>query len=136
MKINFSKTKDWFFYWIAVGIGTFILFFIVSSVWIGFGVKERCLLAQGRYGGDCVEALSKHIEDENNPYGERNSAIWALGQLGDERALPTLDKYYTGDIPDREPWNEVISQYELSKAIKLSKGSFNITHLVWSYHLP
>jgi hypothetical protein len=136
MKINFKNTKDWLFYWAVVGAGFFVLFFLVSSTWIGYSVREKCLLAQGRYGGDCVEALMAHLEDESNPYGERNSAIWALGQLGDVRAVPTLRKYYTGNIPDRESWNGTISQYELKKAIKLAEGSLNVTAFVWRYDLP
>ena len=89
------------------------------------------MLAQGRYKGDCVDALIAHLEDEDNPYGERNHAIWALGQLGDNKALSVLEKYYTGNIPDKEPWNETISQYELKKAINLTSGGFNITAFVW-----
>ena len=131
MKINKKNTRDWIFYWIVVGGGIFVLLFLVTSTWIGFGVKERCMLAQGRYGGGCVDALISHFEDENNPYGERNSAIWALGQLGDEKAIPVLENYYTGNIPDREPWNEMISQYELKKAINLTRGGFNITAFIW-----
>jgi hypothetical protein len=56
----------------------------------------------------------------------RNSAIWALGQLGDGRALPALERYYMGIIPDREPFDEMISQYELNKALHLAKGGTNI----------
>lgn len=116
-----------------VGAGTFVLFFLITSAWIGYGVREDCKLARGRYGEEleCVDALMAHLEDESNPYGERNSAIWALGQLGDSKALPVLESYYTGDIPDREPWNEVISQYELKKAINLASGGFNATAIVW-----
>jgi hypothetical protein len=136
MKINLKKTKDWFFYWVVVGFGLSVLFLLITSVWIGFSVKEKCVLAQGRYGGDCVGALSDHLEDENNPYGERNDAIWALGQLGDGRALLILEKYYTGVIPDREPWDETISQYELKKAIDLTRGGFNITSYIWRYNFP
>jgi hypothetical protein len=136
MKLNTKNTKNWFMYWAVVGVGLFVLFFLVTSTWIGFSVREKCMLSQGRYGGDCVEALSAHLDDENNPYGERNDAIWALGQLGDGRALPVLEKYYTGNIPDREPWNKTISQYELKKAINLSGGGFNITAIVWRCGLP
>ena len=131
MKLNLIKTKAWLLYWFVVGIGLAVLFLLVTSTWIGFSVKEKCMLAQGRYGGDCVDALGKHLDDSDNPFGERNDAIWALGQLGDNRALPMLEKYYTGDIPDREHWDETISQYELKKAINLAKGGFNITAGIW-----
>ena len=131
MKINKKNTRDWLFYWIIVGGGIFVLLFLVTSTWIGFGVQEKCMLAQGRYGGDCVDALISHLEDENNPIGERNHAIWALGQLGNTKALPVLEKYYTGNIPEREPWNETLSQYELQKATNLVSGGFNITAFIW-----
>src|SRR3972149_8151924 len=123
--INKNAVLEWLWYWALIGAGTFVLFFLISSTWIGYTVREKCLLAQGRYQGDCVETLIAHLQDANNPIGERNSAIWALGQLGDTRALPVLESYYTGNIPNREPWDKTISQYELKKAIKLASGSLN-----------
>jgi hypothetical protein len=114
-----------------IGSGVVGFMFLITCSWIGLSVKEKCKVAQEHYSGDCVEALSEVLGDENNSYGERNDAIWALGQLGDARALPVLREYYTGEIPDREPWNGVISQYELKKAIKLAEGGFNATHWVW-----
>ncbi|MFC1649896.1 HEAT repeat domain-containing protein [Patescibacteria group bacterium] len=124
-----------------IGISLFTFMFVITSTWIGFEVEQDCAIAIDRYGGNspqanesgragCTEALIAHLEDESNSYKSRNSAIWGLGQVGDEKALPTLEKYYTGNIPDREPINEVISQYELSKAINLCSGGFNITKLV------
>jgi len=53
--------------------------------------------------------------------------------LGDSRALPTLQKYYTGNIPNREPLDGVISQYELKKAINLTSGGVNLTAIFWRY---
>lgn len=123
--------KNWMLYWITVGAGTLVLFYLVTSVWIGQSVHEKCAQAEARYDGDCVSAMSQFLDDEGNPVGERNDMIWALGQMGDARALPTLEKYYTGEIPDQEPWNSVISQYELKKALKLARGSFNATAWVW-----
>ena len=127
---------------VSLGVILFIAFFIFTSILIGKSVKENCREAQSKYQADlptqagCVEVLIAQLEDENSPYRDRNSAIWVLGQLGDSRALSTLEKYYTGDIPDREPWNEMISQYELKKAINLVSGSFNATHFVWRHDLP
>jgi hypothetical protein len=54
-----------------------------------------------------------------------------LGEFGGSRALPVLQKYYTGNIPDREPLDEMISQYELKKAIELASGGPNITAWLW-----
>lgn len=128
---HLEKLKQWFLYWLALGIGFFVLVFLVSCAWIAVDVKERCMMAQSRYEGDCVEALIQVVDGDINSYQERNNAIWALGQLGDERAKEVLEKYYTGNIPEREPYDQGISQYELKKAIKLVNGGTNITHFIW-----
>ena len=117
-------------YGLLVVVSIFTFIFIVTCNLIGFDVSQRCQIAQDRYEGDCVEALISYLNDEKNSYQSRNSAIWALGQLGDERALPALKNLFTGDIPEKEPLNKNISQYELKKAINLSSGGFNITKLV------
>lgn len=122
-----------FLYSFLLGIGFFILVFLITSISIGKEVNRRCELAQSQYGGDCVEALMQTLEDDKKFFRERNHAIWSLGQLGDERAIPVLEKYYTGNIPDREPYDDGLSQYEMKKALKLLNGGFNITHLLWNY---
>jgi hypothetical protein len=131
-----EKLKEWCLYWLVVGTGTFILVFLVTCTWIGVDVKEQCKIAKGKYEGDCVEALAQVLDDEENSLRERNMATWALGQLGDERALEMLKKYYTGNIPDREPYDKTLSQYELKKAIKLIESGLNLTAFVWRYNLP
>lgn len=118
-------------YLMIVGLSIILLFFVVATTWIGSDVKSQCQSAKAKYGGDCVEALVSTLKDDANSYRSRNSAIWALGQIGDNRALATLEDYYTGQIPEREPLNEVVSQYELQKAIKLVKGGNNITAVFW-----
>lgn len=110
-----------------------ILFFITTSYIIGRDVKRLCLEAKKDYGGSCTNALIGLVKDEKKNFGKRNSAIWALGQLGDSRALPILQSLYTGHITPREPWNETISQYELKKAINLTSGGLNITAWVWRW---
>lgn len=116
----------------GIGVSIFLLFFVVSVTWIGYSVKQKCQDASHEYDEpDCVTALSELVADDSRGYRARNSAIWALGQLGDSRALPVLEKYYTGNTPDREPLNESISQYELKKAIKLTSGGTNLTAIFW-----
>lgn len=109
----------------------FLLFFFITCSWIGYEVKRQCQTATNQYSGECVESLIKLLNDDHQGFRARNDAIWALGQLGDERALSTLENYYTGDIPDREPLNEVISQYELKKAVNLTSGGINIGAFIW-----
>lgn len=118
-------------YIVGVGILFFFFVFLITCTQIGYDVKKRCELAESRYGGECIDALMNQVADESSQYG-KNDAIWALGQLGDKKALPFLEKYNTGEkFPDHEPWNEGISQYELRKAIKLIESGFNISAFVW-----
>lgn len=117
----------------AVGLCIFLLFFVIAVTWIGFDVKTQCRQAMGEYAGDCVEALAALLQDEGRGYRVRNDAIWALGQLGDSRALPALAGLYTGVIPPREPLDAGISQYELRKAIDLVNGGANPLALLWRH---
>lgn len=117
----------------VIGVSIVVLFFVITCTWIGYDVKDKCQDAKHQYGGKCTDALVSLLNDDTRGFRDRNDAIWALGQLGDENALPVLQSYYTGDIPDREPLDIVISQYELKKAINLTSGGKNITAIFWRY---
>ena len=130
------KTKlftEKLFYVVAVGISIFLLFFIIACSWIGYEVKDQCQEAKIEYNGNCVESLIKLLDDKNQGFRARNDAVWALGQLGDSRALPVLQSYYTGNIPKRESLDRGISQYELKKAIDLAGGGLNISAFCWRF---
>ena len=77
MKIKNVKQK--LFYVGAVGVGVFLLFFVISCTWIGYEVKRQCYEAKQEYGGDCVEALIALLNDENKGFRARNDAVWTLG---------------------------------------------------------
>ncbi|MFC1653835.1 HEAT repeat domain-containing protein [Patescibacteria group bacterium] len=113
------------------GLGFLTGTFLITSVWIGNDVKIQCKSSEVEYGGDCVERLMVLVSDEERSFRDRNTAIWALGQLGDEKAKPTLESLYTGEIPEREPQDEMISQHELKKALNLVSGGLNITRFIW-----
>ncbi len=115
----------------SITVLVFGLIFLASCFYIGQNVQATCDSAQELYDGDCVHSLISVLHNEEASFSDRNSAIWALGQLGDEIALPTLESYFT-EVPEtREPLNEMISQYELSKAIKLTSGGCNLCAWVW-----
>lgn len=121
-------------YLLAIAFSTFCLLLMIIGVWIGHEVNRLCQEGKWEYHQtNCVNALIMILDDERQGYRTRNQAIWALGQLGDQRALMTLQKYYTAQIPDREPLDEMISQYELQKAIKLVQGSPNLLALLWRF---
>jgi len=115
----------------AIGTSIGLLFFVIGCTWIGYEAKNNCKEAQAKYGGNCTQALSARLNDPTQSFKSRNDAIWSLGQWGDPDALPVLQSLYTGDIPNREPYNQVISQYELKKAIKLCHGGTNLTAIFW-----
>jgi len=120
-------------YGFLVLAGSFVLFFMTTCAWIGFSVKEKCKTAREQYGGSCVEALMLYLEDEaGHSLVERNGVVWALGQIGDERALPLLKKYYTGEECQHDKF---LCQWELEKAIKLTEGGFNATAWMWKNNL-
>ncbi len=134
MKINLKTFKQKISYLSAIGLSIFLIFFFIGGVWIGHEVKRLCQEAKWGYQKtDCVEALINTLEDENQGCRTRNHAIWALGQLGDSRALRILQKHYTGNIPNREPLDETISQYELKKAINLTSGGVNLAAWTWRW---
>lgn len=122
-------------YLAILGLSLFVMLFVVSSTWIGYTVKNMCLAAEDAYGGDCVEALSTQLRDESLDYGTRNTTTWALGEIGDQRALPVLENLFTGRVSVRESWEGELSQYELQKAIRLIKSGFNLTHWAWRFSL-
>jgi len=129
-KKQFCLSKN-FLIVVFAGVGLFLIFFLSTSLYIGHGVKNVCIERTTEYKKDCVDSLIDLLNDESKNFGEKNTAIWALGQIGDKKALTPLLSLYTGIIPDKEPWDGTISQYELKKAINLLSGSVNISALVW-----
>jgi len=116
MKKRFSrKTMGIIFVLIVVFLITGGI--VVSFVRIYTEVKITCLKAQKEYKTDCVGSLIQILESDQTTMRERNTAIWALGQLADKQALSVLQRYYTGNRSSREPLDITISQYELNKAI-------------------
>ena len=86
-------------------------------------------MATQKYPGDKVEALMMFAETKEYGYNARlysanNHVFWALGQLGDKRALPFLKKLVTGEPCDHET---NLCQGEIKEAIqKLEGNKFNL----------
>jgi len=94
-----------------------LVFVIYTFSIIYHGVKTACLKAQNEYQEDCIDSLIKYVQSDEHSFKERNTAIWALGQLADKKALPLLQSLYTGEDSVKDPLNKAVSQYELKKAI-------------------
>jgi hypothetical protein len=104
--------------------------FVFLSLWIGAGVEATSRLAMEQRPGDRVAALLAYVEDTGHPLKDRNRAVWALGQLGDRRALAVLRKHHTGGPCDHR---SALCQRELAKGIRLLDGRLNATAVVWRH---
>jgi len=121
-----------------VGISAFVLIAVSTLIcgaelMIGSGVRGFSRLAQERFPGDRVQALVAVVDCESCDLSDRNHAVWALGQLADQRALPVLERYYTGEKCDHL---HKICQYELKKALRLVRSGYNSEAFLWRWMLP
>lgn len=92
---------------------------LVGSSWlIASGVHAATEAALRDHPGDRVLALVAYVDSPTHTLRERNRAVWALGRVGDPRALPILEKHFTRGNCDHA---RRLCQYELSKAIKLCR---------------
>ena len=74
---------------IRVSVMLFIVLFLLLSadaLIIGSGVRRYSRMAQAHFAGDRVDALIAIVECEGCDMHNRDDAVWALGQLGDQRA--------------------------------------------------
>jgi len=108
------------------------IFYAITCNMIFQDVKSICINAQHQYNGTPVQALVELLNDDDQGFESKNKAVWALGQIGDAGALPTLKKLETG-IPCEKPCpkHKYICQYELAKAIEGCSGGFSLTR--WMY---
>ncbi|MHC4440605.1 MAG: HEAT repeat domain-containing protein [Planctomycetota bacterium] len=121
---RFSKVKKVIVYGTLPCLAFLLVAFVLICFSIRSGVKEISAEATQLYPGDRIEALISYVQSENKSLRQRNLAVWALGQIGDERALGVLTASYTGGPCDHD---SLLCQGELQKAIKLCEGGFNAT---------
>lgn len=101
-----------------------------TSLLIGHQVGDRVDAAQEIHGGAPIPALLSVAGDEEASLRERDGAVWALGQLGAEEALPLLRSLHTGEPCDHE---KGLCQEGLAKAIGLCEGGANLGAVVWRH---
>ena len=107
---------------------------IVLSLLVELHVKKMCEMATQKYPGDKVEALMMSVETEEygydtHRYKMNNHIFWALGQLGDKRALPFLRDLLTHEPCDHET---NLCQGEIQDSIqKLERDEFNLPEFLW-----
>jgi hypothetical protein len=119
-----AKVKKVIFYGSSICFAFLFVVYLWACFDIRFSVKNISAEATQQYPGDRIEALISYVQSEDHSLRKRNLAVWAIGQIGDKRALPVLTQFYTGGPCDH---NHYLCQHELQKAIKLCQGSFNAT---------
>ena len=131
--MRLTATRRWrsWSYRGLLGVGVLgTLAFLTISWQIGSGVHAAGTMAVREYGGDRVSALIAYADSPSHSLRDRNRAVWALGHIGDPRALPFLEKQYTGKPCDHD---RMLCQRELETAIRLCRGGVNLPALVWRH---
>ncbi|MBN2040625.1 MAG: hypothetical protein JW864_11305 [Spirochaetes bacterium] len=100
---------------------------IVINIWIGYTVEKNIAVAQKMYPGTDEDALIAFLLDEKNTTNDRTHiAVWTLGQIQSQKALPVLYKLYKNDPEGKTCYgrhDSVLCQYEIHKAIEAIEGS-------------
>lgn len=113
---------------IAIVVG----FFAVLFLWTGATVKGNISTAQEKYGGSPEAALISYLMDERNSAEDRSHiAIWTLGQIHSDTALPMLRKLYKNDpqgVTCHEKHDSLLCQYEIRKAIDAIENKPRFSH--------
>jgi hypothetical protein len=105
-----------------------ILGFLAIWIWIDFDVKKNINIAKEKYPGTAEDALIAYLLDPTNSPNDRSSvAIWTLGQIHSEKALPILKELYKNDPEGKTCHGKheyVLCQYEIYKAIKAEESNW------------
>jgi hypothetical protein len=109
---------------LRIGIGLtilFVCFFLAMRIWIGHDIKGRITIAKQQYPGTAEDALLAYLSDTtHSPRDRTDVAIWTLGQIRSEKALPVLYKLYKNDPEGKTckgRHDTVLCQYGIHKAI-------------------
>ena len=115
---------------LLAAVGMLFIAYTVVSLLIGQQVRSAIAAAQAHQGGEPVAALLAVVRSSEASVDERNRAIWALGQMGANEAIPELRALVTGEECDHQ---RAVCQRELRKAIALCSGGTNVGAVVWRH---
>ncbi len=110
-------------------VWTIAAVFIVVSVvafsglygWIQWDAHQKAKAVWATYpqAANEVDALILQMQSESESIKDRNMAVWTLGRLRADAALPIMQSYYTGSECEHDA---CLCQHELGKAIKRCGG--------------
>lgn len=116
-----------------VVLGSLSLIFVLTVsilfvfyFWIRHDLKENIEIAKQHYPGKAEDALIAYLRDENNSPRDRSGiAVWSLGQLKSQKALPVLYSFYKDDPEGktcRGHHDSMVCQRGIHSAIKTIEG--------------
>lgn len=99
--------------------------YIAIYFWIDSDVKKNIAVAKEKYPGKAEDALIAYLLDTTNTTHDRTHiAVWTLGQIKSEKAIPVLTTLYKND-PEGKTCKEnhrySLCQYEIYKALNASQ---------------
>jgi hypothetical protein len=110
----------------------FVVGFIGLYGWIEFSVRENISTAKSKYPGNAEEVLIAFLLDNtNSPHDRTHIAIWTLGQIQSEKAVPVLEQLYKNDPEGKTckgHHDEMLCQYEIYKALKAAEINWMPLH--------
>jgi hypothetical protein len=99
--------------------------YIAIYFWIDSDVKKNIAIAKEKYPGKAEDALIAYLLDTTNtPYDRSHLAVWTLGQIESEKAIPVLTSLYKNDPEGKTckgNHSVVLCQYEIYKALNASQ---------------
>lgn len=105
---------------------------LAINIWIGHSVKDNIKIAQEQYQENAEDALIAFLLDEQKPMKDRtHQAIWTLGQIRSEKALPILNNLYQDDPKGETCYGKhdsLLCQYEIHKAIVAIEKNWWFSH--------
>jgi hypothetical protein len=110
---------------IIIAGSVLVTVFLIGIATLYFGIRifvnKNIELAQKKYPGNAEDALISFMMDESNSFNDRtHKAIWTLGVIKSQKALPFLKSLYKDDPEGKTCYknhSSMLCQYEIYKAI-------------------
>lgn len=123
--------------YLVLPVSLFILFNAAVFVIVAWGgtsitsdIRKNIEIAKAKYPGKAEDALISYLMDTINPPNRRTAvAIWTLGQIKSEKALPYLKEFYMDDPQGYSCHNKhdkVLCQSRLYKAITAIESNWKM----------
>lgn len=105
---------------------------LALNIWIGKDVRKNIQLAERQYPGTAEDALISFLQDTAQPPSDKTHiAVWTLGRINSEKALPDLYILYKDDPEGKTckgNHDQQVCQYELYKAIRAIEKGWLFSH--------